>query len=320
MAETQRLPDDRVPGDANPMGNGDAPQRPQPPLSEGATPPPLSEREAYFVALRVWIQQARMYQNLSSCFPYYMMGFRGLNPAQTNVPLLNNNYQFQGQQFPFQMPNLPRNAPANQPQQETLTPAEVIARHGGYEYVIPPLYKRLAAEFIDFMLLFILKLIVTFIAVDMFELIDLDKFDIIKFTEHYDDYKYAMELTSEILFLEVIYRVLVCIFEAFCLCGSVGRTGGATPGKALLGLRVVSASAVIPVEGRPRETVLLYPGRPLSFLLALVRSLMKNFLISLLFPLCVVLFVFRHNRTGYDLLCGVIVVEENMYPRRRHAP
>lgn len=129
-----------------------------------------------------------------------------------------------------------------------------------------------------------------------------------------------MELTSEILFLEVIYRILVCIFEAFCLSSSVGRTGGATPGKALLGIRIVTASAVIPVEGRPRETVLLYPGRTLSFTVALVRSLMKNFLISLLFPLCVVLFVFRHNRTGYDLLCGVIVVEENMFPPRRHAP
>lgn len=46
----------------------------------------------------------------------------------------------------------------------------VIARHGGYEYIIPPLYKRLVAEFIDFLLLFILKLVVTFIAVDMFEI------------------------------------------------------------------------------------------------------------------------------------------------------
>ncbi|XP_013149727.1 PREDICTED: protein FAM8A1 [Papilio polytes] len=279
----------------------------------------ISDREAYFQALRMWIQQAQMYQNISTCFPYYMMTFQGFQNNPTNAPLLNNNYQFQGPQFPFQMPNF-RPVIENRPPAENLTPAEVIARHGGYEYVIPPLYKRLMAEFIDFILLFILKLIVTFIAVDMFELIDLEKFDFYEFSEHYDDYKYAMELTSEILFLEVIYRILVCIFEAFCLCGSVGRTGGATPGKALLGLRVVTASAIIPVEGRPRDTVLLYPGRPLTFLLALVRSLMKNFLISLLFPLCVVLFVFSHNRTGYDILCGVIVVEENMYPARRHAP
>lgn len=280
---------------------------------------PVSEREAYFQALRLWIQQAQMYQNLSTCFPYYMMTFQGLHNNPSNVPLLNNNYQFQAQ-FPFQVPNGPRNIPETQPQIESLTPAEVIARHGGYEYIIPPLYKRLLAEFIDFMLLFVLKLIVTFVAVDMFEMIDLNKFDFDKFSENYDDYKYAIELTSGILFLEVIYRFLVCIYEAFFLCGSVGRTGGATPGKALLGLRVVTASAVIPVEGRPKETVLLYPGRPLTILTALTRSLIKNFLISLLFPLCLILFVFRHNRTGYDLLCGVIVVEESMFPPRRHAP
>lgn len=52
---------------------------------------------------------------------------------------------------------------------------------------------------------------------------DLDKFDFYKFSEHYDDYKYAMELTSEILFLEVIYRILVCIFEVklFIICVSI---------------------------------------------------------------------------------------------------
>ncbi|XP_028170961.1 protein FAM8A1 [Ostrinia nubilalis] len=289
---------------------------------DGDTPPQVSEREAYFQALRLWIQQAQLHQNISTCFPYYMMTFQGGQNNPTNVPLLNNNYQFQGQQFPFQVPNLPRNVPAPQAQNEPVTAAEVIARNGGFEYVIPALYKRFLAEFIDFMLLFILKLVVTFVAVDMFELIDLEKFDFYKFSEHYDDYKFAIELTSEILVLEIIYRSMVCIFEAICLSGTgrLGRTGGATPGKALMGLRVVSASAVVPVENRPKETVLIYPGQTLTFAVALARSLMKNFLISLLFPLCVVLFVFRHNRTGYDLLCGVIVVEENMFPPRRFAP
>ncbi|XP_023945249.2 protein FAM8A1 [Bicyclus anynana] len=284
--------------------------------------PPMetSERELYFKALRLWIQQAQMYQNLSTCFPYYMMTLQGLQSNTTNVPLLNNNYQFQGQPLPFQVPGPPRPPAENQGPADPQAPAETIARYGGFEYVIPSLHKRVLAEFIDFLLLFILKLIVTFIAVDMFEMIDLDKFDFYKFSENYDDYKFALELTSEIFVLEIIYRILVCLFEAFCLSGSVGRTGGATPGKALLGLRLVTATAVVPVEGRPRETVLLYPGKPLSFPLALARSLMKNFLISLLFPLCVVLFLFRHNRTGYDLLCGVIVVEENMFPPRRHAP
>ncbi|CAG4954083.1 protein FAM8A1 [Colias croceus] len=309
MTETER-PDNNVPSAEREVD-----------LAATGDRPATTEREAYFQALRLWIQQAQMYQNLSSCFPYYMMSLQGMQNNQTNMPLLNNNYQFQGQQFPFQVPPVPpRQDPETQDPPPPLSPAELIQRHGGYEYLIPQLYKRLFAEFIDFMLLFILKLIVTFVAVDMFDIIDLEKFDLYKFSENYDDYQYAMELTSEILLLEIIYRVLVCIYEAFCLSSSTGRLGGATPGKALLGLRVVTATAVIAVEGRPKETVLLYPGRPLNFSTALARSLLKNFLISLLFPLCVILFVFRFNRTGYDLLCGVIVVEENMFPARRHAP
>lgn len=43
------------------------------------------------------------------------------------------------------------------------------------EYRIPPLWKRFAAEFLDFLSLFVLKLVVTFIAVDTFELIDFEK-------------------------------------------------------------------------------------------------------------------------------------------------
>lgn len=92
---------------------------------DGDAPPtaPVSEREAYFQALRLWIQQAQMYQNLSTCFPYYMMTFQGLQNNATNAPLLNNNYQFQ---VPFQVPNAPRNPAETQPQAESLTPAEGI--------------------------------------------------------------------------------------------------------------------------------------------------------------------------------------------------
>lgn len=88
--------------------------------------PPESEREAYFQALRLWIHQAQMYQNLSSCFPYYMMSLQGIQNNQTNVPLLNNNYQFQGQQFPFQVPIPPRAAPETQAPIAPLSLAEGV--------------------------------------------------------------------------------------------------------------------------------------------------------------------------------------------------
>lgn len=110
MSETERL-----------AQNGAGPSEGADRRAEGDAPPVVSEREAYFQALRLWIQQAQMYQNLSTCFPYYMMTFQGLQNNPTNVPLLNNNYQFQ---VPFQVPNQPRPAPETQPQPESLTPAE----------------------------------------------------------------------------------------------------------------------------------------------------------------------------------------------------
>ena len=43
------------------------------------------------------------------------------------------------------------------------------------EFRIPPLWKRASAEIVDFSILFLLKVFVTFIAVDYFELLDLDR-------------------------------------------------------------------------------------------------------------------------------------------------
>ena len=47
-----------------------------------------------------------------------------------------------------------------------------------HEFSIPPLWKRIVAEIIDFFILFILKLVVTYIAVDWFSLIDVDRYKI----------------------------------------------------------------------------------------------------------------------------------------------
>ena len=43
------------------------------------------------------------------------------------------------------------------------------------EFRIAPLWKRCVAEGIDFLILFLLKLAVTFVAVDYFELLDIDR-------------------------------------------------------------------------------------------------------------------------------------------------
>lgn len=88
--------------------------------NEGAE---VSERELYFKALRLWIQQAHMYQSLSTCFPYYMMTMQGLQTNTPNAPLLNNNYQlFRGPAF---LPDAARPAD-NQAPAEPQSPAESI--------------------------------------------------------------------------------------------------------------------------------------------------------------------------------------------------
>lgn len=46
----------------------------------------------------------------------------------------------------------------------------VINQNGGFEYVLAPLYKRFFAEVIDVVILFILKLIVAFMIIDIFEI------------------------------------------------------------------------------------------------------------------------------------------------------
>lgn len=101
-------------------------------------------------------------------------------------------------------------------------------------------------------------------------------------------------------------------FQAFWLQhGVYGYIGGATPGKYIMGLRVVQCQSITPVQ-RPNEPnlVLVSPGTDLGLPLALGRSVAKNFVLAFLFPVCFSLFFFRFNRTGYDLICNSIVIED----------
>jgi len=96
-----------------------------------------------------WLQQAYRAQMLAAGFPTYLAYQASLQRASQNR--------------------------ANTPQPP---PAAVV--HSGpppmrLEFKIPPLWKRFAAEFVDFWILLVVKLAVTFVAVDTFELIDFDK-------------------------------------------------------------------------------------------------------------------------------------------------
>lgn len=205
---------------------------------------------------------------------------------------------------------------------------EIINRNGGYEYIIAPLWKRFVAEAIDIIIIFLLRVMTTMAFIDFFEidLLDID-FDAIRNSIE-EDYTELLSYTSELIFLEIITKCAVCVYETLWTIHGQGQIGGATPGKMLMGIRIVHVDAVVLLDPPPagglvanQQTpirALLYPAENPGFRRALCRSVAKNALIALLFPICFLMF-FRHNRTMYDVMTKTIVVEDNPAPvlRRR---
>lgn len=94
---------------------------------------------------------------------------------------------------------------------------EVIRVNGGYELVICPLYKRFLAEVLDVFLLFLIKIIVFVVLIDLFDVsiaLDIDIADLkdMKFLE--DDYTQLLNLSSEFVLLEILTKIISCLYEA----------------------------------------------------------------------------------------------------------
>ncbi|XP_018393261.1 PREDICTED: protein FAM8A1 isoform X2 [Cyphomyrmex costatus] len=241
---------------------------------------PAEERSRYFKKLEEWLQEAYAWQSVAAMFPYYMMSGQSVsNSILASAP-------FQSNQIPTPLNTRGVITGNVDRQNETINhrrlqeqPTGPFQPPGtdGYEYRIPPIWKRFAAEFIDSTMLFLLKFSITFIAIDVFDFIDIEDLDLLQANLRID-YKMALEMTYGILILEIIHRVIVCIFEAFWLQhGVYGLIGGATPGKYMMGLRVVQCRSITPVE-RPNEqdVVLVSPGTDLGLPLALGRSMVQQ--------------------------------------------
>lgn len=132
--------------------------------------PEKSERECYFEQLQKWVDMANLSQKAATNFPYFLL---------SNYPQLFQSSSQTQTSARIQTPTLPNtNAvvrPAtenrfddmfnNQARMET-----IIARNGGYEFVIAPSWKRILAEIIDVLILMFIKLMVTFTIIDLFDL------------------------------------------------------------------------------------------------------------------------------------------------------
>ncbi|GFS00240.1 protein FAM8A1 [Elysia marginata] len=123
------------------------------------------------------------------------------------------------------------------------------------------------------------------------------------------DFERAFAITFEVIALEIINRVLITIFETMCICRTIGQgvAIGATPGKRMMGLRVVSCDNVVSVD---QDRVRVSPAGNVGFKNAFLRSAIKNFTIAFFLPACLTVFFFKHNRTAYDVVSRTIVVED----------
>ncbi|XP_073446036.1 protein FAM8A1 [Dendrobates tinctorius] len=184
------------------------------------------------------------------------------------------------------------------------TSAPTAPPAAGREYIIPSLAQRFRAEMVDFFILFFIKAAVILTIMHFSGIKDISKFAMHYIIEEVDE-DTSMEDLQKMMVVALIYRLLVCFYEIICIWGA----GGATPGKFLLGLRVVTCdSSVLVAPNR----VLVIPSTNVNVTASTVRAVIKNFSIAFFFPAFITLLFFQHNRTAYDIVAGTIVVRRNM--------
>ncbi|XP_068090750.1 protein FAM8A1 [Hyperolius riggenbachi] len=182
--------------------------------------------------------------------------------------------------------------------------ATAAAPAAGREFIIPTLAQRFRAEMVDFFILFFIKAAVILSIVHFSGIKDISKFAMHYIIEEIDE-DTSMEDLQKMMVVALIYRLLVCFYEIICIWGA----GGATPGKFLLGLRVVTCdSSVLVAPNR----VLVIPSTNVNMTASIVRAVIKNFSIAFFFPAFITLLFFQHNRTAYDIVAGTIVVKRNI--------
>ncbi|XP_076010061.1 protein FAM8A1-like [Genypterus blacodes] len=188
-------------------------------------------------------------------------------------------------------------AAAAQPQQQD----NGNAPRQGREYSIPSPLQRLLAEMVDFFILFFIKATIIISIMHLSGIKDVSKFAMHFIVEEIDE-DTSMEELQKMMLVALVYRILVCFYEIVCIWGA----GGATPGKFLMGLRVVTCdSSMLVLPNR----VLVVPATNVSLSASTVRALNKNFSIAFFFPAFITLLFFQHNRTVYDMVAGTIVVK-----------
>uniref|UniRef100_A0A915MTK0 RDD domain-containing protein n=1 Tax=Meloidogyne javanica TaxID=6303 RepID=A0A915MTK0_MELJA len=114
------------------------------------------------------------------------------------------------------------------------------------QFEIPSFFRRIAAEAIDSVIMFVFKFFLVYTLVRA-DLIELDTFDSILTANA--DLQTLIDVTQGLFSVELLFKLVTAIIEALCI--TFGVPVGCTPGKRLLGIKVISCLDVQPVTGSP---------------------------------------------------------------------
>ncbi|XP_055855721.1 protein FAM8A1 [Episyrphus balteatus] len=289
----------------------------------------ILSKDEYYKKLEHWVNQAKLLQNATACFPYYLAAnypnYFSLNGVNIDGSSISTTSPLSGTTNPI--PNPPTNA-----ERIRLSNLQNASNQDeGYEFVIAPLWKRFVAEMVDVSILLLLKVAITFTFLNIFDLDLSYEFDsdYLRKTVNDSDTKFLsiadlLSLSSDLVALEILMKIFVCLYEAVWTMNGRVIVGGATPGKLLLRLRIVYVEMLTVRLDEPADLngtgpvrAIMYPASNPGFRRAFCRALAKNLVLALLFPVCFVFLFLKNNRTFYDVFTKTVVVEENPSPQRR---
>lgn len=324
---------------------------------DGDFGPEISTKEAYFASLKMWVHNATVCQNATALFPWYLLHtYPQLFQNPLAAPATAGSHQ---PQAPGAPPATATSPPAGAVNSATnggfrnglrlrilsdQAQSEFIARNGGYEYVLAPFWKRIAAEIIDTIILLTIKIGFIFCMINFFDvkfIFQIDRYGFQRTAGDDDNFNlllYSLDLfafSSDLILLEFATKFVVCVYEAIWT-----TKRGATPGKAVMGLSIRYVEAVhtlpqndnnaavppppvnviIPISllslQRMHQSVrvLLFPGDVPNFQRALMRALCKSIITTVLFPMFFLMVFMKNNRTVYDIMTKTIVVEKPVVP------
>lgn len=169
---------------------------------------------------------------------------------------------------------------------------------------IPSFARRIVAELIDSIFAFSVKLLFFYCLVEL-GVMNFEKYD--KLLKDDADLQSLVDITQELFPIEILGKILISFIEALFITYGWGSVpAGSTPGKAIMAIQVISCQCVTAIPGTSEVNVVR--ERNVSFKNSLLRSLLKNMLVSLLFPLSVAAYAFQYNRAVYDLAAKTMVV------------